>query len=987
MSNAVIENEIFIGAFEQFWGSWRMQKNKYEDLLTWWDIGKQKIKDISIWAGKKLNTKLDYIRNLENKLKDLTEQEQNEMENIDSIRREINEYYSTKAEAARIRSRENWYEKGEKSTSYFYRLEKTRGRAKAWKKIKISDGVYETKVENILKKQVEFYENLFQSEGYDEESANYLLDKLDITLDRDDRNKLESDLTDVELKKAIDKMANNKAPGEDGIIAEFYKKYWYLIGGDFTQVVKQIFWSNKLCNSQCRGIVTLIYKQGEREAIENWRPITLLNNDYKIIAKALAERLKTVIPKIIHTDQKGFVQGRKIDEGVRLIQDMITLHDEENRGGAIIFLDQKKAFDRVEFAWLRQVLVRFGFGTNFVKWIEILYKNAESCILTNGFRSKSFKLSRSVRQGCPIAPYLYIIQAEPLLNCIRKNDKIEGIKLPKKNPVTKKPYEAKTNAFADDTQLFVSNRKSPDEIFKIIEIYEKASGASANYKKTVGMLLGTWRNKPPPTDKIKWEDNVKALGITHGYNINIDQIWNDKLEKIKRNLKIWETRDLTYQGRILLIKSLGISVAGYEIQMKGIPSKFIKPLKEVLFSFLWKKKQPLVNKESVCLSKLEGGLDMLDVESYIKTKQIKWIHTIIESEPQEWNIMAKHWLQQWDSKADDVFFITKSSDLRSFSNIKRIPQFYREALQAWADLQKWRKIANKDDILNEPLFSNHLIQSQNKPVLFYNWLKSKICRIQDIWDNEENNWLEERKLLDKLTDKSNWMTEYLTLRSAIPRTWVKMLKNHNNENELNPINANSKLIISSSGEVKIDSKPLEKTKNKCLQFIMQQNYTKPKCINHWNTKFSSEIPWKEIWENLSHSKCERKVKDFQWKSIHNVINTKARLKKMHKGNGLCKACGTMTEDQIHLFLKCPKLLPLIEIIKIELHKIRDNLLTEETIILGYHKDLTKTQNMQFSNLIFNFKWEVWKNRNRYIFENTLDPTRVTFRKIIEKSRL
>ena len=107
---------------------------------------------------------------------------------------------------------------------------------------------------------------------------------------------------------------------------------------------------------------------------------------------------------------------------------------------------------------------------------------------------------------------------------------------------------------------------------------------------------------------------------------------------------------------------------------------------------------------------------------------------------------------------------------------------------------------------------------------------------------------------------------------------------------------------------------------------------------------------------------------------------------MHKGNGLCKACGT-TEDQLHLFLTCPNLQPLIEMIKIELDKIGDNLLNEETILFGYHKNLNKNQNKQLSNLIFNFKWEVWKNRNRYIFENKFDPTQVIFKKVVEKSRL
>jgi hypothetical protein len=104
-------------------------------------------------------------------------------------------------------------------------------------------------------------------------------------------------------------------------------------------------------------VLTLLQKSGEREDIRNWRPLTLLNSDYKIIAKILAERLKVVLPKLIHSDQKGFVKGRNISEANRLIQDVIEYTDREDDDGIIIFLDQQKAFDRVEWGWNMQSLV------------------------------------------------------------------------------------------------------------------------------------------------------------------------------------------------------------------------------------------------------------------------------------------------------------------------------------------------------------------------------------------------------------------------------------------------------------------------------------------------------------------------------------------------------------------------------------------------------------------------------------------------------
>ena len=116
-------------------------------------------------------------------------------------------------------------------------------------------------------------------------------------------------------------------------------------------MVKDIFRDKHLCESQYRGMITLLFKKGEREDIRNWRPITLLNVDYKIISKILAERLKKVLPKILNTDQKGFAKERNIFDGNRL-QNIIDYTEIEDEEGAIIFLDQQKAFYRAEWEWI-----------------------------------------------------------------------------------------------------------------------------------------------------------------------------------------------------------------------------------------------------------------------------------------------------------------------------------------------------------------------------------------------------------------------------------------------------------------------------------------------------------------------------------------------------------------------------------------------------------------------------------------------------------
>lgn len=158
----------------------------------------------------------------------------------------------------------------------------------------------------------------------------------------------------------------------------------------------------------------------------------------------------------------------------------------------------------------------------------MLFKKAKTCIITNGFISKYVTISRSIRPGCPVAPMLYIPQAEPLASTIRANPNI--IKLPH---TSEQENEAKLNMFADDTQLFYKDEESIEETFKVLNIYEKASGTNINLNKTVGMYLGRWENKTPKFKQIKWsKDPVKALGVIHGHNVK----WDGKVNQMKRDV-------------------------------------------------------------------------------------------------------------------------------------------------------------------------------------------------------------------------------------------------------------------------------------------------------------------------------------------------------------------------------------------------------------------------------------------------------------------
>ena len=221
--------------------------------------------------------------------------------------------------------------------------------------------------------------------------------------------------------KAIKEMKNQKSPGSDGITTEFYKLFWNEIKEHFLKSINFSFQKQELTELQKQSIITLLPKPGkDTTLLENWRPISLLNVDYKIATKVIANRIKNVLPKLIHESQTGFMKGRYIGENIRLIFETLEHVDDHKLPGILFFSDFEKAFDSISHDFMFQCLRHFNFNTDLLNWIKLFYTNAKSCVSNNGHHSEFFDIRRGVRQGCPLSPYLFIICIELLSNQVLK---------------------------------------------------------------------------------------------------------------------------------------------------------------------------------------------------------------------------------------------------------------------------------------------------------------------------------------------------------------------------------------------------------------------------------------------------------------------------------------------------------------------------------------------------------------------------------------
>ena len=196
-----------------------------------------------------------------------------------------------------------------------------------------------------------------------------------------------------------------------------------------------------------------------------------------IVAKAIANRLRNVIPKIINNEQTGFLKGRFIGENIRLIDGIRNHTKTNNIPGLLLFLDFENAFDPGEWPFIWKTLDSFNFGLSITNWIRLCYQNIESCVLNNGWASNFFALERGVRQGCPLSPYIFLLCVEILTERIRTNKDIEGIFI--------KGNEIKISQYADGTTLerLKGSEKSLTSALHDLDLFSTISDLKLNNKK------------------------------------------------------------------------------------------------------------------------------------------------------------------------------------------------------------------------------------------------------------------------------------------------------------------------------------------------------------------------------------------------------------------------------------------------------------------------------------------------------------------------
>ena len=750
--------------------------NKYNNMTSndkitkqiIWDLCKIEIRERSIEFGKqKARLRKNLTTKLENDLKKLSENNGNE-EEIKSLEKQIEEQYVYKSLGYQIRSRANWIEKGEKNTKYFLSLEKGRQLQKTITRLYNDKGEIIKNQDDLLLRQKQFYEEIYATKNPTMENINQYLEsvQLESIISNEDSSKCEGLITENECFKAVKNMKSNKSPGSDGLTVEFYKKFWKYIKELLLNSINEGYNRGKLSDSQRVGILSLMYKKNDPCDLNNWRPLTLLNTDYKIIARCLAERIKPILPKIINTDQNGFIQGRNIGYNIRLIQDIIDYAEKFEINGTVIFLDFAKAFDSIEWEFMLCTLKKFGFKEGFIKWISTLYSDISSLINNNGWLSEPVKISRGIRQGCPISALLFVITVEILALKIRQSKDIRGLKIKQSQR-----KEFKISQLADDTTLFLKSKNDITAALNLIEIFGTLSGLILNRHKSQGLRLGN--NKICIDDHyedIDWtSDEMKALGIYFGLNAeNISKKnWECKIEKIIRLVKAWKKRKMTLIGRIQIAKSLLIPQITYLISVIPIAKKVISEVEKIIFDFIWDGKSEKVKRKTLCRKYCKGGLNALDLRAHILTILAGWVKKLKNDTNSQWKIIPEHYLNYFGNNL--LIFSMNIMNTKNVEGFSNLPLFYQEIVKAWVDIGGGQTEYPKSltEIGKQKIWGNHRIMHRNKVLIFKNWIKSNIITIRDLLNQQGK--ISENIILNKLDEQSNWISQLAIVKKSIPK--------------------------------------------------------------------------------------------------------------------------------------------------------------------------------------------------------------------------
>ena len=943
-NNSLLGNEIYCNELKQ---NIDILKNELHDVEPQmkWELFKFKIRHFTSKFSKKIARE-----KRENQLKwetivksfetlPTSEHNHGEREYLEA-KDSLENLQNVKTAGYILRSKIKWYEEGEKSTKFFLNLEKKKAIQNTIQTL-VVDSQTITDSKAISDSIKIFYKRLFEKRAVT--NCNQFLNDLGLpTLNESEKQICERPFSMEDLKLSLDSMENDKSPGNDGLTKEFYSKFWPSICNLLYESLLAAFSKQELSTSQRQAIIKLLEKKDrDRRFIKNWRPISLLNIDVKLLNKTLARALKNVLPSIINSDQTAYVSGRFIGESARVISDILESTQKLNIGGYILTMDIEKAFDSMDHSFLIEVLKTYGFGENFIKWIQIILKNQESCVMNGGSSTGYFKLLRGARQGDPISAYLFVMVLEVFFVMIRNNTGIKGLKICN--------FEYKLTAFADDTTFFcsdLSSAKCITDTFKIFSIY---SGLVVNTDKCEICGIGVKRGEQIALCGMKCinlnTDSIKILGVHYSYNKEIIKTKNflTVIEDMENVISVWRMRNLTLLGKITILKTLVMSKIVFISFLSEVPKLIIDALTKIQNDFLWDGKRAKVKHTALINSYEQGGLKSLDIGSKIKALQMSWIKRLYDGSSHSW-------------KNIPVFYIRKHSDYIFYPNLEitpkiNMPTFYKNIIKFWTEISYCNPVTI-DSVLAQRILFNRFIKIGNMAI---NWNFSNVFFVNDLLD-ENGYFLNWQNFKAKYNVAETSFFRWRQLMAAIPRDWKILIERDREVRHFN----DKQHLLHLTRMLFVERLTCKELYNIMISKMREKPTSEIKIGEIINNP--DEIDWSNAYTIARKTTIDSYSRIFHFKLSHNILYLNKILQRMHLADtSLCSFCNVEEETIAHLYSRCTVTINIWSQLRIFFSRNIDlPLLTPQSAFLGFY--YINDNKFIINQILLTFKIVIYKAR-------------------------
>lgn len=481
-----------------------------------------------------------------------------------------------------------------------------------------------------------------------------------------------------EIAAALSSCLNGTAPGSDGLPYEVYRILWPLLGPLLLAAANVAFMqgsvesgaaaADSLPLSWREGVISLIYKGKDlpRPHLSSYRPITLLQCDYKLVCKAISNRLQPALDYLVDPLQTAFISGRDIRDNILYHLALAEWVRHSEQPAALLMLDVEKAYDRVHRPWLYRVTEAMGFGPHMQRWLRLLTSDGSSCVVVNGHLSSPFPVRNGLQQGSTLSPVLWVLQLEPLtsyLHHLVSTGRLHTPSLPNGLPAPPVTHHA------DDTVLTVSDVDVDGPVAKAaVQLFCQASNARENASKGKGMVLGTHplvvgtnaatgAKFPAPGDGPPRHLGIPlTLDPTEAANL----CYSSRIQRIQRLGHVWRRHGLSLVGRVHVAKQvLGNTLAYHFSVIRPSPPQLAALRKHIdgfaAWSFLAEdatlvchgrallKPDPVI----ACQDRDVGGIGHIDLDAFLTALHAKTLAQLAQPGQQPWKQLMRGLLTIW----------------------------------------------------------------------------------------------------------------------------------------------------------------------------------------------------------------------------------------------------------------------------------------------------------------------------------------------------